>query len=88
MSKYRSYNSFDKFGAHYSGKNVGQSQWNVDYNLGGVLWQRCIRFRQVCHCLWHVHMSMCVCLGWRKETVGIWTVRKLIFYLVITNGQE
>lgn len=27
-------------------------------------------------------------MSWRKETAGIWTVSKLIFYLVITNGQE
>lgn len=31
---------------------------------------------------------LCLCLGWRKETVGIWTVNKLIFYLVITSGEE
>lgn len=32
----------------------------------------------------HVYVSDC----WRKETAGIWTVSKLIFYLVITNDQE
>lgn len=29
-----------------------------------------------------------LCLGWRKETVGILTISKLIFYLVITKNQE
>ena len=39
----------------------------------------------VCVC---VCVCACLCLGWRKETAGIWTVNKLIFYLVITNGEE
>lgn len=39
---------------------MGQKQWNVDYNFGGEPWQCCIKHRQVCHCLWHVHMCICV----------------------------